>query len=66
MRRFCVTIPLELGFDREPNSSHLAALLDRVRTTLADDYGPPLASEGTERFDGYEGPFVTHVGLGTF
>ena len=64
MPRYRVTIPLELSFDRRPTTSLLAALVEAVRTTLVDGYGPPLTTEGPERFDGYDGPFVVGVALG--
>jgi hypothetical protein len=64
MARYRVTLPVRLTFDREPCASQLAAVLDRLRAVLIDDYGPPLDVEGRGRFDGYDGPFVTNVALG--
>lgn len=64
MARYRLTLPVRLTFDRPPDAGHLAALLDRLRTVLVDDYGPPLPEEGSDRFDVYDGPFLTDVGLG--
>lgn len=66
MPRYFVTIPVKFGFDREPTAAQLAAMLERLTHVLVDDYGPPVGIEGTERFDGYDGPFITHVGLGEY
>ena len=64
MPRYHVTIPLELSFDRRPTTPLLAEVVSHLRTSLTDGFGPPLASEGPARFDGYEGPFLTRVALG--
>jgi hypothetical protein len=63
-RRYRVTIPLELSFDGRPTTSLLAEVVTHLSASLTDGFGPPLASEGPVRFDGYEGPFVTRVALG--
>jgi hypothetical protein len=64
MTMYRVTVPLELGFDREPTAGQVAAMVARVEDVLVDSYGPPLDSEGAERFDGYDGPFLRRVRVG--
>ena len=64
MAKYRLTLPVRLTYDRPPDASHLAGLLERFKAVVLDEYGPPLPGEGSARFDGYDGPFVTHVGLG--